>query len=876
MPEQVPHGSTPQLAHDAALRVRHPCSMRGSGMAGPHVRAGDYVRAARAPETSYGGRVPALTERASRGWYRLASPDYDFKDLSPYDFEVFVRDLLSRHDGITYSTYAIGRDGGIDLRARTSLGAQIAQCKHTPDASRGRLLAYAKKERGKLLAANLSVYRYVFITSADISPSLEEELRIELSSVASVVEVHGRGWLNSALSGHVDLERRHFKLWLRSSMAIREMLRGGIFLRGESRINKIRRNYLKFVHHEACDAAARALESSGIVIISGSPGAGKTAMAEYLVLQWWRRGYRVIVDPRTVDSWWEWLEDETPTIFFFDDAWGQTRLNDNSASHHDRDFAEFLTSIIEKRSADAKVGAHPKVAVVTSRSLILHDASRHSDPTHHLLTGLPESVVHVGRLPAEVRSRILFNHINAEVMSQDIRADLAVDDWWLHVSGHLNYSPRIVELVTARNDFTSGHDVVTALKHALDDPRHIWQRSFNSFSSFEQLLLCILAISPSGGVPFQRIAARLHVHSMTDLSNAISRLVGNWVELSHTPDGDILTLSDPSQRDFLIHHLSRDAAACLDVVKNSATIEDLAIMCERGRPAELEYQPSLFGEDEDSLRESLDKCAGPLIRMAREMLEGQLSDLRRDLSEDDFSEVFSQLSRILVFQADRYAADGVDASDVGTWFEESMSKVFALLDAVSPHSFRSVFDAIEEMVRVLELLTKHRTFPNPYDELITGAWVAIARVWEEWDGKILEKAGEQRFGDDLHDAVIINPWVFAELGLTDWAADFIDLEYLDSQFAEQVLDSPNSESWGTNLHIVEEMFECSFPEARKAIRELEDGWDESVPQPLKGPLARAPIHQSASPGDRPDGLRALFRSLADPLDAAQITDSHRG
>jgi hypothetical protein len=296
----------------------------------------------------------------------MSSPDYDFKELSPYDFEVLARDLLSRHEGISYSTYAIGRDGGIDLQARTRSGTRIAQCKHTPDASSGRLISYAKKEKKKLQSLGLPIRRYSFITTAELSPLLEDRLLTTLSGVAEEVEVHGRGWLNSILSEHSDLERRHFKLWLKSSMAIQEMLRRGVFLRGESRVRRIQRNYLRFVHHSACDKAEEALQSTGIAVISGSPGAGKTAAAEYLLLQWWHRGYRVIVDPRTVDSWWEWLEDDVPTIFFFDDAWGQTQLHDHRASHYDRDFAEFLTSIVEKCTDSHSENFRDKVAVITS------------------------------------------------------------------------------------------------------------------------------------------------------------------------------------------------------------------------------------------------------------------------------------------------------------------------------------------------------------------------------------------------------------------------------------------------------------------------------------------------------------------------------
>ncbi|MCX5136406.1 restriction endonuclease [Streptomyces sp. NBC_00340] len=275
----------------------------------------------------------------------IAAPDYDFASLSPYDFEVFVRDLLSAQDRLVYSTYRVGADGGIDLKAATDKGWVVAQCKHTPSADKGSVLRAARKEAGKASSMGFTPARYVFVTSAELTPGTERETKEALAEVADTVEVYGRGWLNAVLALHPEVERRHFKLWISSAQAVRAMMQDGVFLRGESRIQRIERNYLRFVHHETCGVAELALKEHGCVLLSGAPGAGKTTIAEYLLLLWWHRGFRVVVDPRTVDQWWVWLEDDTPTVFFFDDAWGQTHHQDHGSRHHDTDMSEFIESI---------------------------------------------------------------------------------------------------------------------------------------------------------------------------------------------------------------------------------------------------------------------------------------------------------------------------------------------------------------------------------------------------------------------------------------------------------------------------------------------------------------------------------------------------
>jgi HJR/Mrr/RecB family endonuclease len=59
--------------------------------------------------------------------------DYDFRSLSPFDFELLCRDLLQKHLGVYLESFSIGRDQGIDLRAKPEKENIIVQCKHYAD-----------------------------------------------------------------------------------------------------------------------------------------------------------------------------------------------------------------------------------------------------------------------------------------------------------------------------------------------------------------------------------------------------------------------------------------------------------------------------------------------------------------------------------------------------------------------------------------------------------------------------------------------------------------------------------------------------------------------------------------------------------------------
>ncbi|MEV6408670.1 hypothetical protein AB0M58_38005 [Streptomyces bobili] len=799
----------------------------------------------------------------------MGAPDYDFKDLSPYDFESLARDLLTQLTGTPFSTYAMGKDGGIDLRAWDQYGVHVAQCKHTPDAQRGKLMSYARQESEKIRKSKRKISSYLFLTTADISVQLEDDIRQVLSGVADTVEVRGRGWINGLIGDHPTIERRHFKLWLKSSMAISEMLRGGVFLRGYSRVNRIKRNYMKFVHHDGCVKAEHALEETGIAIVSGAPGSGKTAIAEYLILQWWRRGYRVIVDPRTVDSWWDWLEDETPTVFFFDDAWGQTKIHDGASGHRDEDFAEFLSSVLEKRLSRETGKIHDKVVVVTSRSLILHDLLRTSDATSHLFEGLASSLVQVEKLAPEVRAKILFNHVNASVSDQRIRMELATGNWWREISSHSNYSPRIVDLVTTRGGYGSGRDLIEALHGALANPKDIWEKSFAALRADEQLLVSVLAVSNSRGSGSIELVQRIASQDATSIGNALSRLSGTWVDRVIDFTGDTLELTDPSQRDFLIHRLARDPIALLDVIRNTASMDDLALICERGRPPELEYQQSLFSFDEESsLRASLDFCAISLQESLRSAFAVRLGAATRSGSEDSFAQELAEmlqcLARVLMYQTDRYQAPGVSALDTENWFEECMGAVFPLLDNMKFVDVEGVVGFISDVIGTLMSLTENRVVPKPYDSMIVGLRLAITQMWEEWDVQAQEKAGVQAYVNDIHEALIRDSILFHEVGLTRTAEEVVDVKWIEEELVSRIQEGGfDVGEW--DVWRLERVLECRLSVARAALAKMEEEvrsqW--AVRRISLKRVSGQPNSNNLETPVRPfDEIDVLFRSLA--------------
>jgi hypothetical protein len=145
-------------------------------------------------------RAAALAEQRQRVLFHEESRSriamYDFRTLSPIDFEELVRDLLQAELRIFIESFGPGRDQGIDFRFAVGNGAAIVQAKHYADTGFPGLLAVAKKENTKVKALNPS--RYIFATSLPLTVQQKSRIRQAMpDSPLSEQDIMGKSDLNN-------------------------------------------------------------------------------------------------------------------------------------------------------------------------------------------------------------------------------------------------------------------------------------------------------------------------------------------------------------------------------------------------------------------------------------------------------------------------------------------------------------------------------------------------------------------------------------------------------------------------------------------------------------------------------------------------------
>lgn len=164
---------------------------------------------------------------------------YDFRTLSPIDFELLVRDLLQAELGITIESFGPGKDSGIDFRFAVADQDAVVQAKHYIEGEARSLLRAAMKEDSKVL--KLAPGRYMLVTSLSLTPALKGKIIEAMPSTpVSAGDVIGREDLNNFLGRHPRVLRQHFKLWLTSTEVLERILHSAVYNRTDAELARIR------------------------------------------------------------------------------------------------------------------------------------------------------------------------------------------------------------------------------------------------------------------------------------------------------------------------------------------------------------------------------------------------------------------------------------------------------------------------------------------------------------------------------------------------------------------------------------------------------------------------------------------------------------
>lgn len=502
-------------------------------------------------------------------------PDYDFRTLSPIDFEILVRDLLQENLGIRLESFKSGRDKGIDFRYCPSTDKTlIVQCKHYVESNFTTLLNVLKKsELAKI--SKLKPSKYILAVSIGLTPGQKDKICSVLSPyIHRTQDIYGRDDVNNLLGKYPQIERHTFKLWFASTSVLEEILNSKTMNLSRTRLEKMQLHAKYYVQNKSFHEAKKILEKHHYCIIAGIPGIGKSILAEMLCLHYIDQKYDVITIGSDISEAWSLEHTQQKRIYYYDDFLGQTALTEKFKKNEDQQLLDFIFTI--RQSKTAKL-------ILTTREYILNQAQLIYEKIAREKFDGETCVIDLSKYTRLNRAKILYNHIYFSDLALEYKMAILENANYLKIIDHHNFNPRIIDLMTdtSRIIHIKPEEYFAAFISNLDNPLEIWRHAFEEqLSDYSRHTLIVMLTMPiemfledlkEAFIKYhEQQTEKYHlINKPSDFMHALKELEGNFTISERSEDKTILKFHNPSIKDYLICYLFSNPKVILDLINST-------------------------------------------------------------------------------------------------------------------------------------------------------------------------------------------------------------------------------------------------------------------------------------------------------------------
>jgi hypothetical protein len=447
--------------------------------------------------------------------------DYDFSTLNDKEFEVLCADVLGAREGKRFERFKPGKDAGVDGRFFAADAKEVVlQCKHWPSSPLERLVRRLKNDELQKID-KLNPSRYLLAVSHALSRNDKAAILQALSPhIRTPEDIFGREDLNDLLSKHSSLERRHYKLWIRSTAVLQYLLQKPIHDRSAFALEEILADAKLYAPTANHGQSLEKLERLGSVIITGAPGIGKTTLANHLILHYIEKGFQLLQIVDEIREAEAAFEPDEKQIFYFDDFLGRNYL-EALTGHEGSHIVQFLKRISRDRT---------KRFILTSRTTILNQGKALIDVFTQNNLDKSEFEITIASLSELDKAHILYNHIWHSELEDVYVEELYSEKRYRQVVAHRNFNPRLIRFITDANTLADceAKDYWARVQGLLANPAKVWEHPFEAqLDDFGRALVLLVALN--GGAI-----------SQSDLSEAFARMLARPESVGYAGRRDFL------------------------------------------------------------------------------------------------------------------------------------------------------------------------------------------------------------------------------------------------------------------------------------------------------------------------------------------------
>ena len=487
--------------------------------------------------------------------------NYNFQILSPYEFELLSRDLLQLHLGTFLESFGEGQDDGIDLRC--SNGEYIVvQAKRYKSFSS--LLSNLKKEQIKVV--KLKPERYILTTSHSLSPANKETIK-ELFKpfIKSNEDILGKEDLNNLLTKFPSVEKNFYKLWLASVDVLNNILNSQIINQSKFLLDEIQGKIEVYVENKSFEEALSVIKSNNYVVISGSPGIGKTTLAEMLVFHLLSKGMEEFVFlSDSINDGYKFYNDNKRQVFLFDDFLGRNFLQNTLPTNEEKQILRFIKKVQNSSN---------KALIFTTIEYILNQAKQKFDVFEN---NFSKCILDITKYSTLVKAQILYNHLSISEIPFDYVDQIIKQGYLFKIIKHTNYNPRIIESFTQKKlwEETTPSEFPSKLINLFDAPFLVWEHVYeNQITPISRTVLNSILIS-GNKIEYDQLFKQVRTYTEQNKDSfdfnvnnhnfklSIRELENSLIQIDKNHDGSlIIQYENPSIQDFLVNYINKDKIA---------------------------------------------------------------------------------------------------------------------------------------------------------------------------------------------------------------------------------------------------------------------------------------------------------------------------